>query len=201
MKWMLGGGERIAEKIIIKPERIQLESGRLILRPLMEQDSESLYQNVKEYDIAKWTINIPHPYPEDGAINFIKESQEHLEKGLAYNFAILLKETSELVGVMSLIGVNKKNKNAELGYWIGKRFWNKSIATEAALKMLEFGFEGLNLERISSRCFHDNAPSRRVMEKIGMEYEGKFRNEILKENKFIDIIYYAIIKEDWRRRK
>jgi RimJ/RimL family protein N-acetyltransferase len=198
---MLSGGERIAEKIMVKPERIQLESERLILRPLMEQDSESIYQNVKEYEIAKWTINIPHPYPENGAINFIKESQEHMQKGLAYHFAILSKSTSELVGVMSLISVNKKHRNAELGYWIGKRFWNKRIATEAALKMLEFGFEGLNLERISSRCFHDNFPSRRVMEKIGMEYEGRFRKEILKENKFIDMIYYAIIKEDWKRRK
>ncbi|MEE9150314.1 MAG: GNAT family N-acetyltransferase [Thermoplasmata archaeon] len=199
MKWRLCGGESIAEKLIIKPERIQLESETLILRPLLEQDSESLYKNVKEYEIAKWTINIPHPYPEDDAINFIKESQEHMEKGLAYHFAILLKDTSELVGVMSLIGVNKKHKNAELGYWISKRYWNKGIATEAASKMLEFGFRNLDLQRISARCFQDNDSSIRVMAKIGMEYEGRFRKEILRENKFIDMIYYAILKKDWRK--
>ena len=199
MKWRLCGGDSIAEKLIIKPERIQLESETLILRPLKEQDSESLYKNVKEYEIAKWTINIPHPYPEDDAINFIKESQEHMEKGLAYHFAILLKDTSELVGVMSLIGVNKKHRNAELGYWISKRYWNKGIATEAASKMLEFGFRNLDLQRISARCFQDNDSSSRVMAKIGMEYEGRFRKEILRENKFIDMVYYAILKEDWRK--
>jgi len=159
-----------------------------------------VYQNVKEYDIAKWTINIPHPYPKDGAISFIKKSKEEMRRGFSYQFAVLLKDNSELVGVMSLIGVNLIHKNAELGYWVGKKYWNKGIATEAALKMLEFGFKELNLERISARCFSNNGFSRKVIEKIGMKYEGMFRKEVLKEGKFIDLIYFAILKEDWEAR-
>ncbi|UCG68553.1 MAG: GNAT family N-acetyltransferase [Thermoplasmata archaeon] len=189
----------MAEKTIAIPEDISLETNRLILRPLKDQDSESIYKNVKEYDIAKWTISIPHPYPKEGAMSFIQQSKKHMQSGLAYHFAILSKDNSELMGVMSLIGVNMRHKNAELGYWVGKYHWNKGIATEAASRMLEFGFQDLNLQRISARCFHDNTPSIRVIEKIGMKYEGKFRKEILKENKFIDMAYYAILKEEWNR--
>ena len=99
---MSSGGERITGELTTIPKDIQLETKRLILRPLKEEDSESLYQNVKDYDLAKWTISIPHPYPEDGAITFIKRSMKMMQKGLEYQFAILLKDTSELVGVMSL---------------------------------------------------------------------------------------------------
>jgi RimJ/RimL family protein N-acetyltransferase len=187
------------ETTIAIPEEISMVTDRLILRPLEDEDSKSLYENVKDYDIAKWTISIPHPYPKEGAISFIKQARKHLQSGLAYHLAILSRDNSELMGVMSLIGVNMRHRNAELGYWVGKDFWNKGIATEAALKMLEFGFQDLSLERISARCFQDNIPSIRVIEKIGMIYEGTFRKEILKEDRFIDMKYYAILKEEWSR--
>ena len=80
-----------------------------------------------------------------------------------------------------------------------KPHWNRGFATEAAKRILEFGFNELGLERIFSKCFFDNLPSRRVMEKIEMEYEGKFRHEVFKENRFIDMTYYSILKEDWKK--
>jgi RimJ/RimL family protein N-acetyltransferase len=185
----------------MKPENITLETERLILRPLSEQDSEEVYENVKEYDIARWTINIPHPYPKEEAIRYIRQSMELIKKGKSYELAIRFNSSKELAGVMALLNVEKEHRNAELGYWIAKKYWNKGIATEAASKILEFGFQELNLERICARCFHENEASRRVMEKIGMEHEGKFRHEIFKENEFIDMIYYGMIKDDWKNHK
>ena len=61
---------------IVNPKDINLQTKRLILRPISEDDAESIYENVKEYDIARWLINLPHPYPKDGAIKFIRESKE-----------------------------------------------------------------------------------------------------------------------------
>jgi ribosomal-protein-alanine N-acetyltransferase len=181
----------------VDPSDIKLETERLILRPLKNEDEETIYNYVKNYDIAKWTINIPHPYPREGAIEFIRQARALMEEGLCYELAILLKPDSEIVGVVSFVKVNKKHRNAELGYWVGKPHWNKGIATEAAKRILKFGFDELGLERVFSKCFFDNLPSRKVMEKLGMEYEGKFRHEVLKENNFIDMTYYSILIEDW----
>lgn len=175
-----------------------METERLVLRPLEEGDAESIYQNVKDHDIAKWTINIPHPYPKDGALTFIKGSIAQMQKGMVYQLAILLKETDEFAGVMSLINVNWVHKNAEIGYWTSKKHWNMGIATEAAKRMIAFGFEDLNMERIYAKCFHNNEVSRHVIEKCGMQYEGNLRHEVLREGKFIDMIYFGIIKEDWK---
>ncbi len=186
---------------VVKPENIHLETERLILKPLSEQDAEEIYENVKVYDIARWTINIPHPYPRSEAIRYIRQSMELIEKGKSYELSIRFNSSKELVGVMALLNVDIEHRNAELGYWIAKKHWRKGIATEAAFKILQFGFQDLNLERIYARCFHENEASRRVMEKIGMEPEGKFRHEVFKENKFIDMIYYGIIRDDWGNRK
>lgn len=183
----------------VNPSDIKLETERLILRPLRVENEEAIYQYVKDYEIAKWTINIPHPYPRDGAISFIKQARGLMEEGLCYELAIILKSNQEIVGVVSFVKVNKTHRNAELGYWVGKPNWNRGIATEAAKRILEFGFNKLGLERIFSKCFFDNLPSRRVMEKIEMEYEGKFRHEVFKENRFIDMTYYSILKEDWKK--
>lgn len=191
----------MVEVPVLNPEDIHLKTERLIMRPISEKDSEDIYKNVREYDIAKWTINIPHPYPKDGAIKYIKQTKELMIKGMSYELVIQIGSTKELVGVMALLNVDRRHKNAELGYWIAKKHWNKGIATEAASKVMEFGFQVLNLERIFAKCFHDNEASRRVMEKIGMKYEGKFRHEIFKENRFIDMIYYATLKEDWKKRR
>ena len=179
---------------------VRLEGDRIILRPLEEGDSETLYENVKEYEMARWMINVPHPYPENGAIEFIKTTQEKMNEGLAYELAIESKETSEVIGVMSLLKVDNKHRNAELGYWVAKEHRSEGIATEAASIILAFGFEVLNLERIYSKCFVDNKPSEKVFEKIGMQYEGTFRHEVLKEDRFIDTKYYSILRQEWLKK-
>lgn len=180
-------------------KEIKLETERLILRPLEDKDEESIYNYLKDHDIARWTINIPHPYPREGAFAFIKQAKERMEKGLCYELAILMKSGEEVVGVVSFVKVHISQGNAELGYWVGKPHWNKGIATEAAFRLLKFGFSELGLKRVFGKCYHDNLPSKRVMEKIGMQYEGRFRHEVLTENRFVDMAYYSILKEVWEK--
>lgn len=182
---------------IVDPKDIRLDTERFILRPISLDDAEEIHQHVKEYDIARWMINLPHPYPEDGAIKYIGEATELMKKGLSYELPIRLKTTGELVGVMALLKVDRKNRNAELGYWIAKKYWGKGFATEAGSRILEFGFKILKLERIYAKYYPENKASSRVMEKMGMKYEGTMRHEIFKNEKYFDMSYYGIIREDW----
>lgn len=183
---------------IVIPQDIVLDTDRLILRPLTKNDAGDIYHHVKEYDIARWLVNVPHPYPKDGAIKYVRESTELMKKGLSYELPIRLKSTEEMIGIMAVLKVDRKNRNAELGYWIAKKYWNSGFATEAGIRVLEFGFNVLGLERMYAKCVPENKASSRVMEKIGMKYEGIFRHEILKNNKYYDMAYYGIVKEDWK---
>lgn len=197
MMLMSAGGRIMNEVPIVNPKEIKLETERFFLMPIARGDAEEIYQNVREYDIARWLINLPHPYPEDGAITYIQKVTELMKKGLSYELPIRLKSTGELVGVMALLKVDRKNRNAELGYWIAKRYWNLGFATEAGLRVMEFCFNVLNLERIYAKFIPNNKASRRVMEKLGMRYEGTMRHEVFKDNRYHDMNYYGIIREEW----
>ena len=154
------------------------------------------YKHVKELDIAQWTINIPHPYPKAEVYHFIRKVRRSMKNGFSYNFVIILKENSEVVGCMDLLNINLTHGNAELGYWLAKEHRCKGLTTEAGHMLVKFAFEELMLERLYAKCFDNNDPSRKVMEKLGMQYEGRARHEVFKSGKYIDTVSYAIIKND-----
>lgn len=117
-----------------------------------------------------------------------------LDSGVVY--AIVLKNTGQLIGSIGL-SIIEEHQRAEMGYWIGKPYWNKGCATEAAGLVLHFGFHNLGLNRINASHLVRNPGSGRVMEKNGMKFEGCFRQHVKKWGVFEDLNYFAILKEDF----
>lgn len=113
------------------------------------------------------TTNLPDPYPEDGARTWIETVVPRQEAGEAYAFAILNAE-DVLVGVTGFVDVTATV--AELGYWIGRPYWNCGYATAANRQVLAFAFGPLALARVVARPLARNAPSRRVLEKLGFAF-------------------------------
>lgn len=85
----------------------------------------------------------------------------------------------KLVGAIGL-GLQQDHDRAEMGYWIAVPHWNNGFTTEAARRVIDFGFEALTLERIFAQHFATNPASGRVMMKAGMHYEGSLRHHIKK---------------------
>ena len=103
---------------------------------------------------------------------------------------------------MGLIGIHhwdKTNQKAEIGYWLGKEFWNKGYVTEAMAEVLAFGFKVLNLNKMFANFFPHNPASGRVMEKSGMKQEAVLKQEIYKNGKFLDFVRYSILKKDFKK--
>ena len=98
-------------------------------------------------------------------------------------------------GCVSL-GVNKQNHWAELGYWIGKPYWSKGYCTEAAGALLDYGFKVLELNRIQARHLVSNPASGRVMQKLGMSYEGTLRQVVFLRGSYEDLAGYAILRDE-----
>lgn len=177
-----------------------LNTKRLILRPFALSDAPDLLRIVNAPEIAATTLHIPHPYPEELAQAWIKGHPELFESGEGVVFAIILRREAALVGCVGLT-CDPENHNAELGYWIGVPHWNRGYATEAARMVLAFGFAYFGLHRIKSSYFGSNPASGRVMEKIGMHYEGRRREQLFKEGRgFEDVVEYGILSDDFTRR-
>ena len=174
-----------------------LETGRLRLRPLLREDAANVQALVSDRAIADTTLNIPHPYPENGAMTWIIAQQLRCEAGELVNFAMVLKETERLIGVTGFISVNLRSQRAELGYWVGKPFWNHGYATEAVQALLTYAFNTLNLHRVHGSVFKRNPASRRVFEKNGMSFEGCWRSHEKKWDQYEDVLVYGILKGEW----
>jgi RimJ/RimL family protein N-acetyltransferase len=174
-----------------------IKTNRLLLRPFQLSDANDVQRLAGDFEIADTTLFIPHPYENGVAEQWIRTHEEKFKQGQEFIFAITLRSTAELIGSIGLV-INKKHEKAELGYWIGKPYWNKGYATEAAGVMLKFGFEDLELGRIHAHYFARNPASGKVMEKLGMQHEGTLRNDIKKWGKFEDIKMYGILRSEYQ---
>jgi RimJ/RimL family protein N-acetyltransferase len=172
-------------KILIKGKRINLRSLRL-------SDADSIAKNINSKYITRYTQNIPYPYKKKYAVSFVRKTFGKIKKGTDYEFGIEL--NGEIVGGASLLKI--KDRIAELGYWLGKRFWGKGYMTEAAKLITDYGFRKLNIKKICSRVAGPNIASQRVLEKTGFKKEGILRKQFVKKGKYYDEVRYGLLSEE-----
>ena len=146
-------------------------------------------------EIAENTF-VPHPYSQDAAEEFVNRVRQQWSLDEAYVFAILDRSSDAFVGAMGIHPEGKHN-SAEVGFWIGKPFWGRGLATSALRLLIRFGFQQLHLNRIEAGHLVHNAASGRVMQKADMRCEGIRRQALLHRNQYKDVVWYAILREDY----
>ena len=174
----------------------RLKTERLILRQLELNDAPRIQQLAAALEVARNTLSMPHPYEDGVAEKFIGQVNEEWEQGAAYVFCIALKSDNLLIGVTG-IHPRELHRQAEIGYWLGVPYWNKGYGTEAARRLMQFGFEDLNLNRVHASYFTRNPASTSIMQKNGMTYKGTMRQHYIRFGEFMDVGIYAILRSEW----
>lgn len=177
-------------------KRPTVETARLILRPFTLADAPAVQRLASNREIAATTISIPHPYPEGQAERWISTHQERFEQGEGIIFAIVRRADEVLVGAVGL-HPTPAHLHAEMGYWIGREYWSQGYTSEAAAAVLGYGFATLGLHRIFAEHMTHNPASGRIMQKIGMTYEGTLRQHMQKWGVFVDVAVYGILRDEW----
>ncbi|MCC7403846.1 MAG: GNAT family N-acetyltransferase [Bdellovibrionales bacterium] len=179
----------------------QLETERLILRPLRPTDAENIFEYAKNPNVSLFTLWEPHKNVTD-SLKFITEYAQPLYKEqVPEPFGIILKSNpKKVIGTVGCFWVSKPSQTMELAYAIDEPFWGKGLVAEASDAILGYCFKNLKVNRIQSRCKAENKASSRVMEKVGMKYEGTLKSAIFHRNRFWDMHYYAILKADWAQK-
>jgi RimJ/RimL family protein N-acetyltransferase len=173
-----------------------LNTARLILRPFDLGDAAAVQRLAGDWAVADTTLVIPHPYEDGMAEEWISTHRPGFEAGDLAVFAVVLRETAELVGAIGL-SINKQFDRAEIGYWIGKPYWGRGYCTEAASAVIEFAFSSYNLHRIFATHFLRNPASGRVMQKLGMTQEGILRQHAKRWDRYEDFAVYGILRGEW----
>ena len=147
-----------------------LETQRLILRPFQTEDAVSVFECWEsDPDVAKYMFWTSH--------NDIEKTREwiafeigQIEKDDWYRFALVLKDTNELIGT-ALIYYEEEVECWEVGYNLGKKYWGKGYTTEAVAEVINFAKKQLKIPQIVGRYAKENPASGRVMSKLGFQYE------------------------------
>ncbi len=179
-----------------------LETERLMLRKFKVEDAFDMYNNwANNPQVAKHLNWLPH--------RTIDETRELLstwvleyEKKHYYNWCIVLKKTNQAVGSIGVVKIFEQTCCCEIGYALSQQLWNRGIMTEAFNAVKDFLFERANFNRIQSYFNVKNIASGKVMEKVGLKYEGTLRQyNITNTGELCDCHMYAILKEDYLKNK
>ncbi len=151
---------------------LPIETARLRLRPLALGDGPAVERLAGDWEIARFTAHIPHPYPAGGAVPWIEETWAEAKAGKKVVAAIERLADGMLVGCIEL-DLTPGQTVGSLGYWIGRPYWGAGIASEAATAMMDLGFGALGLSRIEAAAVPANRRSIRVQEKLGLMLIGE----------------------------
>jgi RimJ/RimL family protein N-acetyltransferase len=177
------------------PHIPRLETEHLLLRPFALADAPAVQALASAPEVAATTLNIPHPYPDGAAEAWIGTHAEAAATGAALTWAIEREADGTLMGAIGL-HLNGTHERGELGYWLGVPYWGWGYTTEAARRVTAYAFEVLHLHRVQATCLPRNVASSRVMQKVGMRYEGLMRDYVRKGDVFEDIAMYAVLRTD-----
>jgi ribosomal-protein-alanine N-acetyltransferase len=146
-----------------------LETSRLILRPFREDDVDLLAELLANPDFMRFSSG---PFSREKTASFLDKVIGWQRAGRPSPFAVTIKPNGTLIGYCGFLHQQVDGSDeVEIGYRLHPEFWNRGLATEAAVAVRDHGFRDLKLSRVISLIHPDNAPSRRVAEKNGMKLE------------------------------
>ena len=179
------------------PQDSILQTERLVLRPFRESDYEDVHAYASDPEVTRYTSFGPNS-PEE-TMDFLRRTAESRlqDPRTDYGFAIALRESGRVIGGTGLHHLEHEPRIAELGYVLHRDFWGQGYAAEAARAVIDFGFNHLGLHRIYARYHPENRASARVMEKLGMKFEGVLRESTFIKGAWWDFGQYAILSHEW----
>jgi len=163
-----------------------LKTERLALRRLTLDDAENMALLVNDWDVAKVLARVPHPYSRDDAIWFINDvTAKDLPAWGIF--------TDRMIGVVGT--------EDHLGYWLGKSYWGKGYATEAATAALDYHFSDGKNAKIVSGHLPGNTASRHVLEKLGFVETGLSKTYSTALQEDVDHIDMLLTRAAWEAKR
>lgn len=180
--------EKVFEKF---PE---LETERLILTQVKMEDADIIFKGNSTESLLKYIPRELFTTMEE-AEKKVEYYLNGFEEKSVLMFKFCLKETGKPVGYGGLFNITQPANKGELGYIIFEEHWGKGYATEGSEKLVEFGMNELQLNKIFALIDPQNIGSQKVVEKLGFEKEGLLKQNDFAKGKYFDIIYYALFNK------
>lgn len=177
--------------------KVEIKTDRLLLRSIKLNDAEAIFKYRSDAVSNQYQGWIPTTI--DDVNDFIK-NRVSLIIDMAdtwYQFAIVKKDSGELIGDVGIHFIGSDNNQAELGCTLGKKHFGFGYATEALRETTNYLFNELNKHRIVTSIDPKNIKSIKLVERLGFRKEAHFKESILIDGVWVDDLVYAILKDEW----
>lgn len=169
----------------------------IALRLLEQTDAIDIFNTIdseRNY-LGRWLPFVETTKQLKHTQGFVDAAVLASENKFEYIFTIRKKE--EFVGLIGFKGTDKANKKSEIGYWLSEKHQKQGIVTKSVIKLCDFAFNDLELNRVQIKCAVENVPSANIPKKLGFHFEGVERHgELLTGNVFTDLEVYSKLKND-----
>ncbi len=176
-----------------------IETRRLVLRRMQKRDSHDMYEYASRPDVTRYLLWDVHE-SEYYTYRYLSYLQSRYRAGDFYDWAVTVRETGKMIGTCGFTRFHTDANAAEVGYVLNPDYWGHGIASEALLHVLRFGFVQLRLNRIEARYMIGNDRSRRVMEKVGMTFEGVARESMFVKGNYVSVGTCSILRREFQEK-
>lgn len=178
----------------METREFEIRTERLLLRPHRLEDVDDIFEFARDPEWGRY-LTTPMPYLREHAEEFV-EDRIRTSRDLWPVWA-MVREGKVVVGIGIEIDVD--HATGALGYSIAKEHWGRGLTAEAARAVVGWAFRQRGLAKVYAYADARNAPSLRVMEKLGMTREGMLRGHRTLREERVDDVYYGLLREEWER--
>lgn len=172
-----------------------LTTERLSLRPLQVDDADSLHDAFADVDLMRWWSSGPH--------KTIAETRDYVQQNCEgdrwQTWAITMMEEDQALGWVVFVWPEYRKDVREIGYILNRSAWGKGIATEAVSRVIQYGFDDLNLRRIYADVDPDNLSSIKLLKAMGFQQEGHLRQEWETHIGVRDSLIFGLLRDEWQK--
>jgi RimJ/RimL family protein N-acetyltransferase len=184
----------------MEPSLLPLTTERLLLRDFETRDWRDTHAYEKDAETVRYQSF--GPFSEEESRDYIARNLKHIAERprRLYDLAVVLRPEGRVIGRCGLsLGLPEMHE-AALWYILNRAYWGQGLMTEAARRMLAFGFETLGLRRIWADTDPRNTASIRLLQKLGLRREAHFRENVLLKGEWCDTIIFALLRREWEAR-
>jgi RimJ/RimL family protein N-acetyltransferase len=176
-----------------------LKGKSVLLRPVKRSDISYFLKWFNDAEVLQY-LELYLPMTEMSEEKYIEElGTTRAKSDVLFVMEVIEDASTKPIGNCSLHEVDSKDHKAIFGMVIGEKdYWSKNCGTEAARLLICYGFQQLNLHRISSAAFAFNERSIKLHKKVGFREEGRLREAFFKNGQYHDLILFGLLREEWK---
>jgi RimJ/RimL family protein N-acetyltransferase len=173
-----------------------IRTSRISLRPLDDDDIDSLYAIYSDPKVMRYWAAAPMKKPAE-AKTLLLEIREDLRRRLCVQWGIARLKDNCIIGTVALFRWDFGSGNVEIGFALGSAYWGMGYMHEALQAALAYGFNEIDLRRIEADVDPRNALSIRLLERLGFKKEGHLRERWRADGEIQDSLFYGLLRREW----